>query len=247
MLSSISNLHEEHQPHNIALQSKSSNIIKTWANTDDEESAMKDDHYHLWLEMIRQVEAPDLSDKIVLDYGCNQGGFLNVLYEQKGFKKALGVDIAEESIAYANKHKLGHAPSEYAHIEELSNRHNHFDVAFSHEVLYLISNLRKHASDIFKCLKKGGVYYAAIGCHVDNPLWDEWLKMISEYSNIPVQSYSLDDYARAFFDEGFEVSARPYQMQGFVPLKRENAYFPKVSDSLRYHSFVKTLFKFEKK
>jgi hypothetical protein len=61
-----------------------------------------------------------------------------------------------------------------------------------------------------------------------------------------VQDYNLDDYAQAFFDAGFSVSARPYAFQGFVPLKKRNAYFPRIADSLHYHTVDKTLFRFVK-
>jgi SAM-dependent methyltransferase len=225
----------------------SCSALQTWTNTDAEEAAMNHDHFHLWKEMIQQIEMPSLQDKKVLDYGCNQGGFLNLLYAEKPFAEGYGVDIASFSVAHANKHKNPHAPLTYGSVESLAAKENYFDVAFSHEVIYLLDDLDAHAKVMAKTLKEGGIYYAAIGCHTDNPLWDEWVKVISAYSNLEVNNYSLNDYADAFFDNGFSVSARPYQIQGFIPIKRKSSYFPKISDSLHYHSFVKTLFRFEKK
>ena len=123
---------------------------------------------------------------------------------------------------------------------------NVYDVAFSHEVLYLLPDLNAHAAQMYECLKQNGVYYAAIGCHTDQPQWDEWVSLISSYSNVPVQSYSLDDYANAFIDQGFKASVQPFQLSGFFPLKQNNPYFPRIADTLRYYESDKVLFRFEK-
>ncbi len=48
----------------------------------------------------------------MLDYGCNQGGFLRMLYDRHPFKSAVGIDIARESVARADLLK-GHRPVEY--------------------------------------------------------------------------------------------------------------------------------------
>jgi SAM-dependent methyltransferase len=219
--------------------------LKTWANNQAEEDAMHDDHYYMWCAMIDEIKEPGLQDKAVLDYGCNQGGFLKALFHKRPYKSALGVDVALSSIAYANQNK-GNIPASYEPAEALENMSESFDVAFSHEVLYLLPDLKAHAQLIKNVLRPRGRYYAAIGCHIENPHWQEWKNLIAGYSNISVQDYSLDDYARPFFELGFQVSARPFSYQGFVPLKAQNDYFPKISDSLHYHTSIKTLFCFEK-
>jgi SAM-dependent methyltransferase len=219
--------------------------LKTWANTDTEENAMNDDHADLWFRMIRMMREKNLSDKTVLDFGCNQGGFLKKLYQSHPFKHGVGVDIAEKSIEAATL-ALEQEPIDYMHAGFLNKYTNYFDIAFSHEVMYLLPDLNDHARIIKNCLKDGGIYYAAIGCHTDNPLWPSWKKLISSYSNIPVQSYSLDDYAQAFFNEGFSVSARPFAMDDFITIKQYNEYFPKMDMSLRYYTEHKTFFRFQK-
>lgn len=45
---------------------------------------------------------------------------------------------------------------------------NYFDIAFSHEVIYLIEDIAQHAADMLRVLKPGGVYYAVTGCQFDN-------------------------------------------------------------------------------
>jgi predicted rRNA methylase YqxC with S4 and FtsJ domains len=44
----------------------------------------------------------DLSDRAILDFGCNQGGFLRFLYSQRPFKRGVGVDLARALLAAAN-------------------------------------------------------------------------------------------------------------------------------------------------
>jgi SAM-dependent methyltransferase len=219
--------------------------VKTWARDWAEENAMNDDHGHLWRQLVLHLEEPTLTGKDVLDYGCNQGGFLRQLLDLKPFRRGTGADIALDSLAIARQKSAG-LPLDFVRAMELEDRQAAFDVAFSHEVIYLLPDLAAHAALIKHVLKPGGVYYAAIGCHTGNPHWDRWREIIGTYSSVKVREYSLDDYAHAFFDAGFSVSARPYSFQGFVPLKKHNTYFPRVADSLRYHTVDKTLFRLVK-
>lgn len=223
----------------------STETIKTWANTNREETAMNDDHMDLWLRMIRMLPNRDFKDKTILDFGCNQGGFLKTLYSLHPYKEALGVDIAEDSLEIANAN-IASEPVDYMHTGFLNKYAGHFDIAFSHEVMYLLSDLREHAKLMKSCLKENGIYYAAIGCHTDNPQWAKWKKLISAYSNVPVQNYSLDDYAQAFFKEGFSVSVAPFAMDDFIALKQYNEYFPSVTDSIDYYTKHKVFFRLQK-
>ena len=77
--------------------------LKTWAADLNEESAMNDDHRHLWRQMILHMEERDLTEMSVLDFGCNQGGFLRMLYRMKCYNMGYGVDLAEDSLAIARK------------------------------------------------------------------------------------------------------------------------------------------------
>lgn len=218
-------------------------VMKTWASSRDEEDAMNDDHYPLWRQMIEHMDERDLSGGTVLDYGCNQGGFLRLLYAERPFLRGAGVDLALDSLAVARERARG-LPLDFHDVAWLDGNAGRFDTAFSHEVLYLIPDLAAHAALVRRSLKPGGVYYAAIGCHTDNPQWGAWKELIGRYSSLPVLDYSLDDYARAFFDAGFSVAAKPYSFSGFVPLKKDNPYFPSVRDSLDYYTVHKTLFRF---
>jgi SAM-dependent methyltransferase len=154
--------------------------VRTWAKDAAEEDAMNDDHDHLWRQLIRHLQEDSLAGKAVLDYGCNQGGFLRLLLEMKPFRHGTGTDIALESLAVARL-RAGGLPLDFVRVEDLKDRRLAFDVAVSHEVLYLLPELAAHAGLIGHVLKPGGVYYAAIGCHTGNPQWRRWREIISSY------------------------------------------------------------------
>lgn len=189
--------------------------VETWDSLEGEES-MAEGHEPAWKALISYVQEQSFADKRVLDFGCNRGGFLKVLHQVLPYKDALGVDIAEESIAYANEHK-GSVPCEYAHSRVLAEKKDAFDIAFSHEVVYLLPDLQAHAREMASVLKRGGVYYLAIGEYAENPLWERWKKTVSEFSPVAPQTYSLQDIALAFQQNGFKVSVRRMAVDGFLP------------------------------
>lgn len=143
--------------------------IGTWYIDPDAEDRMADGHAPIWRHLIDLMLERDLSDKNVLDYGCNQGGLLRHLYAIRPFRRALGIDIAETSIAKAETLK-GNLPIQHQVGGRLEGWSEEFDLAVSHEVIYLVPDIDAHAADIRQALKSGGVYYAVTGCHTDNPL-----------------------------------------------------------------------------
>lgn len=189
--------------------------VSTWDSAEGEMS-MEAGHEPSWLAFIDHMQEDSLKGLSVLDYGCNRGGFLRYLYEKKPYASALGVDIAMESIADAQQRK-GAIPAAYGHTSALKDESGAFDIAFSHEVVYLLPDLQAHAREIYDALKPDGVYYIAIGEYAENPLWERWKKVVSGFSPVAPQTYSLQDIAKAFQDNGFEVSVRRMVCDGFLP------------------------------
>ncbi|MEX0632263.1 hypothetical protein M8494_10275 [Serratia ureilytica] len=66
---------------------------------------MADGHAPIWRHLIGLVPENELSGVKVLDFGCNQGGFLRLLYQLRPFQQGLGVDIARRSVDEANRLK----------------------------------------------------------------------------------------------------------------------------------------------
>ena len=149
--------------------------IATWNRNPADEEAMGAAHAPIWRRMIDVSVPHDLHDSTILDYGCNQGGFLRMLYDRHPFRGAVGIDIARESVARADLLK-GQRPIEYKVGDKAAALGRTFDFAFSHEVLYLLPDLAQHANDMKAALRPGGAYVAAMGCHTDSAVWSRWRK-----------------------------------------------------------------------
>lgn len=217
-----------------------------YKGAEEDDETMQNDHIPLFLVMIDRMVEKDLSQKTVFDFGCNQGLFLRMLYRIRSFEKGYGVDLLEESIRIANN-KKSHLPIEYYVTDDLSKLKDNIDIAFSHEVVYLLPDLDKHSQDIHRLLKDGGSYYAVLGRHTDNPLWESWKTQIENKIQHKVQNYSLDDVYDAFERNGFEAYAQKFMLNDFVKIKKNKHYFNKVSDGLDFYWDYKTLFRFVKK
>ena len=217
--------------------------IATWNRNPAEEEAMGAAHAPIWRRMIDVSVPRDLSASTVLDYGCNQGGFLRLLHDRHPYKSAIGIDIARESVARAEMLK-GHRPVAYKVSDSAAALEQRFDFAFSHEVIYLLPDVAAHAADMRAALRPGGAYVAAMGCHTDSAIWPRWRTVIAETSSIPIYDHSLEDVARAFTLAGFTVSIRPLALDAFMPVTLGSAYFPRITDQLRYYSEDKVLFRF---
>ena len=129
--------------------------IATWNRNPAEEEAMGAAHAPIWRRMIDVSVPHDLHASTVLDYGCNQGGFLRLLYDRHPCRGAVGIDIARESVARAELLK-GQRPVEYKVADNATGLERVFDFAFSHEVIYLLPDIAAHARDIRAALRPGG-------------------------------------------------------------------------------------------
>ena len=217
--------------------------IATWNRNPAEEEAMGAAHAPIWRRMINVSVPHDLHEATILDYGCNQGGFLRMLHDRHPFRSAAGIDIARESVGRAELLK-GQRPIDYKVSDTAAALGRTFDYAFSHEVIYLLPDVAAHAADMRAALRPGGAYVAAMGCHTDSAVWPRWRTLIAETSSIPIHDHSLEEVAKAFSGAGFTVSVRPLALDAFMQVTVGSSYFPKITDQLRYYSEDKVLFRF---
>lgn len=219
----------------------SASVVDTWLLDQAEESGMEIDHLESWQHMIGLIDT-DLSGKSVFDFGCNQGGFLRELYKNKPFANGFGVDVARKSIAVANSNK-GSLPLNYAATADLNDIKETFDVAFSHEVLFLLPDLKKHAQDMRKHLNNGGVYYIVTGCYRENPYYAGWRKYLEEGSSLKTYDHGINEIVSAFSETGFTVQAKKFGLNRFMKVNENTTWYPSVLDQLNYYQNVITLFK----
>jgi SAM-dependent methyltransferase len=216
-----------------------------WKSSVEEESSMELEHIPHWRCMANLIEEKDLTTKKILDFGCNQGGYLRLLYQHKPYKSAVGVDLAIKSTQEAER-KKGSIPATFKAVENLSEFGEEFDVAFSNEVVYLIEDLEDHAKQMWGALKSGGVYYISICSHMNNPLYKTWIEDINKDSPIKCQEHTLEDIVDAFEKQGFAVTARPFRPDGFLEVHSGNDWVPTLADQFELYYRQKIYFRMVK-
>jgi SAM-dependent methyltransferase len=200
-----------------------------------EDEAMQDAHGFVWKAMVDTIDI-DLAGKKVLDAGCNRGGFLRLLCDACGIAEGRGYDRASAAIDDARR-LAGPRPLRFEVADTVPAGWRSFDVAFSHEVLYLIHDLPAHADAIFEALAPGCAYYAVIGVHAASPLMVEWHRAHADELQLPEIS-TIDEVAGVFGAAGFEVAGARLKI-GFVPAA--SASPPNVLGWLEYYNDQKVL------
>jgi|ERR1035441_8776298 SAM-dependent methyltransferase len=208
-----------------------------------EDEAMQDEHGFIWKAMLDTV-ATDLAGKRVLDAGCNRGGFLRLLVDSEGIAEGYGYDPASGAISDARR-LAGDRPLSFEVATTVPDSWGDFDLAFSHEVLYLLEDLVAHASGLFEALRPGGAYFAVMGVHGGSPLMAEWHAASAAELGLP-RLYELDEVAGVFEGAGFSVSVANLKL-GFVPVsahRHEHDHRGNLLAWLDYYSREKVLLRF---
>lgn len=184
----------------------------------------------------------------ILDFGCGCGQFLQIVDLVLQVDGAIGIDCDSEHITYANReNELDFV--RYIHDDGslLDRLDTEFDVIFSQEVLYTISDLNSHAKATFHALKSGGYYFATMGCHTDNPFWQRRREIIKSEEKYPVNDYSLEFVTEIFSNAGFEVCLKSLPLEYFcVYGKKASEEFGGFLNLLRHVEQHKMLFCFYK-
>jgi SAM-dependent methyltransferase len=193
-----------------------------------EDEAMQDDHGFIWRAMLDTIDV-DLAGKRVLDAGCN------------GIAEGLGYDPASGAIEDAAR-LAGPRPLRFEVADSVPAGWVGLDVAFSHEVLYVLHDLPAHARAVFGALAPGGVYYAVMGVHSASPMMAEWHAANAAEMGLP-RLHDIDDVVATFRDAGFDASVARLAI-GFVPTLGHHHERHNLSDWLDYYSDQKLLLRF---
>jgi SAM-dependent methyltransferase len=208
-----------------------------------EDEAMQDEHGFIWRAMLDTIDT-DLAECRVLDAGCNRGGFLRLLVDHSKIAEGYGYDPASGAIADARR-LSGTRPLRFETSATVPAGWAEFDVAFSHEVLYLLHDLQLHAAAMFDALKPGGDYFAVMGMHARSPLMAEWHAANAAELGLP-RLYDLDEVVEIFEGAGFEASVAQLQVR-FVPVSAHRAghnHQQDLIDWLDYYRHDKILLRF---
>lgn len=175
---------------------------------------MQDEHGFLWSAMLETIDT-DLAGRRVLDVGCNQGGFLRLLVDGAGIAEGHGYDPASGAIEDARR-LAGSRPLTFEVADTVPKDWGEFDVAFNHEVLYLLEDLPAHAARLFGALKPGAAYFAVMGVHAASPLMSAWHGEDAVELGLP-RLYDLDEVVAVFENAGFSASVANLRLR-FVPV-----------------------------
>ena len=179
-----------------------------------EDEAMQDEHGFIWKAMLDTIDT-DLAGSRVLDAGCNRGGFLRLLVDTAGIAEGYGYDPASGAITDARR-LAADRPLTFEVGDTVPTEWGDFDVAFSHEVLYLVQDFPAHAAGLFGALTPGGSYFAVMGVHAQSPLMSAWHTEHAAELGLP-RLYDLDEVVGVFETMGFSVSVANLKL-AFVPV-----------------------------
>jgi SAM-dependent methyltransferase len=206
-----------------------------------EDEAMQDEHGFIWLAMLDTIGPDlDLTGTRVLDAGCNRGGFLRLLVDRCHIGEGWGYDPAAQAIEDARR-LGGERPLTFAAGDVVPEGWTGFDAAFSHEVLYLVRDMPRHAEGMLPALAPGASYYAVMGVHSRSPLMREWHAANAADLGIP-PLYDVDHVVAVFEQAGFAAAVANLAFR-FVPSSAHNAS-ERVVDWMDYYRHDKLLLRF---
>jgi SAM-dependent methyltransferase len=204
---------------------------------------MQDEHGFIWKAMLDTIDM-DLAGIRVLDAGCNRGGFLRMLVDAAGIAEGYGYDPASGAIDDARR-LAGDRPLSFEMADTVPHGWCDFDMAFSHEVLYLLEDLMAHAAALFEALRPDGAYFAVMGVHEGSPMMSEWHAGSAGELGLP-RLYGLDEVTETFEGAGFSASVANLKL-GFVPVSAHRHGHDHRRDLLAwldYYSREKVLLRF---
>jgi SAM-dependent methyltransferase len=210
-----------------------------------EDEEMQEEHGFIWRAMLDTINT-ELAGRKVLDAGCNRGGFLRLLADRWGIAAGYGYDPAPGAIDDARR-LAGDRPLRFEASETVPAGWNDLDVAFSHEVLYLLPDLRSHAAAMLAALKPGAPYFAVMGVHAGSALMSAWHAARAAELGLP-RLYDLDEVVDAFEAAGFEAAVAQLRLR-FVPVsahRHEPGPKRDLLEWLDYYSRDKVLFRFSR-
>lgn len=202
-----------------------------WLESENGDQNMEESHYKAWGNVIDLISKEDIEEKDILDFGCNQGGFLRHLYDRVPYNKGFGIDLAKKAIEVAKK-RAGKYPVTYMATGDPSTINHLVDTVVSTSVLYLIEDLPQHFLLINQVLKDDGVYYASFSDLTKNPSVEYMKEKIDRYGATKMQNKSLDDVVDALVAQDFSVELIKEHQQLVYEVTTYKDFYLSVDDYL---------------
>lgn len=175
-----------------------------WLENSNGDQEMEDSHQRGWENVMALIDEKDILNKDILDFGCNQGKFLRLIFDKTSFNRGYGIDIAKNAIHIA-KLRVGNYPIHYTQAEDARTLNKSFHTVISTSVLYLIDDLDAHFKMIFDVLHKKGVYYASFADQTNNPSFKFMKEKIDRYGATKMQGKTLTEVVDTLIKNNFSV------------------------------------------
>lgn len=178
------------------------------------EKAIKNNPFQRFWHQRRFKNVGDLITPIkgeILDVGCSDGTFTEVIYSRAKPTRIVGVDIIKSSIDYAQRKFKDNKTIEFrvADAQKLPFANKHFQAVFCLEALEHIPDAKKAILEMKRVLKPGG--YLILLVPTDNHLFKLcwWVVLHTwgkHWRHTHIQSFNKDnalsDYVKKL---GFEI------------------------------------------
>ena len=139
------------------------------------------------------------NDYRCLDIGCGGGANVKKLLVKTPYGKVIGIDYSEVSVIKSSK--INKAEIENKHCEILQGnvmklpfRKETFDIITAFETIYFWSDIDQSFSQIYRVLKKGGIFMVCNESNGENDKdkkWTEIIKGMKIYTSKEIK-YSLE-------------------------------------------------------
>ena len=161
----------------------------------------------------------------VLDVGCADGVFTEVIADATGAAEVIGVDVLESSVAWAAEHWRHRPEMRFVGCDahELPFPDAAFDAVTCMEMLEHVFDVPRALGEMRRVLRPGG--YALLLVPSDSPLfrlvWAAWTKTRGRiWEDTHIQSFRGGALGRAARDAGFEVEVDRRFLLGMLSIVR---------------------------
>jgi SAM-dependent methyltransferase len=224
--------------------------------------SMEAEHLPLWRAFIRAFAPLLPPGGRILDFGCSRGGMLLVVFEEGAdatgggaaatFRPSLGVgiDVDARPMCAHLEASARAVRGRYPLLFTTSSPRRfpgQFDLAVSHEVVYLLPDLRRTFAEIALALTPNGRFCLTTGCHAENPLFPRWRASL-EQSGISAHEYTVTDYEGALLSSGFRtvhidrLRLTPDEYDSWILERGANgpnpAWFPSAAAEREYYTGI---------
>lgn len=162
----------------------------------------------------------------ILDIGCGDGQYSNLLAKTMKHAHFLGIDNSEDMIRHANQHwKRKNLSFEVHNIEEFHST-TAFDFALSFWCLHW-TDIELSLPAVFNALKAGGRMYAVFSSSSDNSIMQTWriLAKQNRYTDLTAKYFKAN---KTYIHQVINILHNLPFKQIKLNVKTVNVYFPTI-------------------